>query len=199
MNRFARAAALCLSLLLAFPAVAEEAKKAVSETVTTTTTQQRAVKTETVVTPLKPAEGSRAIHFEDFDLNHDNNLTREEAGEMLFRLYDTDGNAVIDNIEFERKAVLSISPMSKTTKMTYDDNGDGVADKQEQTEEAIMEQTMLSKFDKDADGLSPAEFTEKRFSEVDVNKSHVIEKREWLGVYDPRVNAQNQADAALNK
>lgn len=189
-----------LFVLCTAPAFAEEAKKEVTETVTTTTTTSASsVKTETVLTPGKPAEGSRAIHFEDFDLNHDGNLTREEAGEMLFRLYDTDGNQVIDNIEYERKAVLSISPMNKTTKMTYDDNGDGVADKEEQTEEAIMEQTMLSKFDKDADGLSPAEFTGQRFNVTDVNKSHAIEKREWLGVYDGRINAQNRADAALNK
>lgn len=192
---FALLFVLCLS-----PAFAEEAKKEVTETITTTTsTQASSVKTETVLTPGKPAAGSRAIHFEDFDLNHDGNLTREEAGEMLFRLYDTDGNAVIDNIEFERKAVLSISPLNKTTKMTYDANGDGVADKEEQTEEAIMEQTMLSKFDKDGDGLSPTEFTGQRFNVTDVNKSRVIEKREWLGVYDGRVNAQNKADAALNK
>ena len=189
-----------LFVLCTAPAFAEEAKKEMTETVTTTTTTSASsVKTETVLTPGKPAEGSRAIHFEDFDLNHDGNLTREEAGEMLFRLYDTDGNQVIDNIEYERKAVLSISPMNKTTKMTYDDNGDGVPDKEEQTEEAIMEQTMLSKFDKDADGLSPAEFTGQRFNVTDVNKSHAIEKREWLGVYDGRINAQNKADAALNK
>jgi hypothetical protein len=189
-----------IGLLAALPAFAEEAKKEMTETVTTsTTTSSSKVSTETVFEPGKPANGSRAIHFEDFDLNHDGTLTREEAGEMLFRLYDTDGNQVIDNVEYERKAVLSISPMKKTTKLTYDDNNDGVADKQEATEEDIMEQTMLSKFDKDGDGLSPAEFTGQAFNVTDVNKSHAIEKKEWLGVYDGRVNAKNRAEAALNK
>ncbi|MEZ0261189.1 MAG: hypothetical protein ACAH80_09275, partial [Alphaproteobacteria bacterium] len=80
-----------LFVLFTAPAFAEEAKKEMTEMITTTTsTQASSVKTETVLTPGKPADGSRAIHFEDFDLNHDGNLTREEAGEMLLRLYDTD-------------------------------------------------------------------------------------------------------------
>jgi hypothetical protein len=127
---------------------------------TTTTTKQSVTTSPVTVTGTTSTEtywrteehstgapGARSINFIQFDMNNDKILSINEIGLMLFKLYDTDGNQVIDNIEYERKAVLSISPMTKTTKMTYDNDGDGVADKEEQTEESIMEQTMLSKFD----------------------------------------------------
>lgn len=225
MNRFVVLSAAVLSSVLSFAAQAEEPSSAAAaaatsaaevaapaeatatatetsgkETVTTTTTtSSRATKTETVMEPGKPSEGSRAIHFEDYDLDHDGQLTRAEAGEMLFRLYDTDGNQVIDDVEYQRPAVLTMSPMKKKTRTAVDENGDGIADKEDVTEEDIRVSTMLSQYDTDANGLSPQEFTGKAFNRIDVNRTNVVEKKEWQGVYDERIDAKNRAEASLNK
>ena len=186
------AASLAIALVASAPCFAEE-------TVTSTTTSSSSVKTETVLEPGKLDGNTRAIHFEDYDLDRDGKLTRAEAGEMLFRLYDTDGNMVIDDIEYKREAVLSVSPMTRKTKTAYDENNDGVADKEDTSEEIIMVDTMLSEYDKNSKGLSPEEFTGTAFSKADVNHSNVIEKKEWQGVYDGKIDAKNRAEAALNK
>lgn len=220
MNRFVILSAAVLSSVLSFTAHAEDvapakadapaaSTAAVTETketaegketvTTTTTTSSRATKTETVLEPGKPDAGSRAIHFEDYDLDHDGQLTRAEAGEMLFRLYDTDGNQVIDDVEYQRPAVLTMSPMKRKTKTAVDDNGDGVADKEDVTEEDIRVSTMLSQYDTDSNGLSPLEFTGKAFNRIDINRTNVVEKKEWQGVYDERIDAKNRAEASLNK
>lgn len=190
-----RILALALTLsLAALPAFAAE------ETVTTTTTtSKQSTQTETVIEPGKPEKGSRAIHFEDYDLDHDGQLTRAEAGEMLFRLYDTDGNQVIDDGEYKRPAVLTMSPVTKRTKTVVDADGDGTPDKEDVTEEDSRVSTMLSQYDPDGNGLSPQEFTGKPFNKIDVNRSNVVEKKEWQGVYDEKIDAKNKAEAALNK
>lgn len=197
MNRiFVSALALMVMAAPAFAASTEPPQ----ETVTTTvTTKASSVKTSTVEEPLKPEAGSRAIHFEDFDLDHDGKLTRAEAGEMLFRLYDTDGNMVVDDKEWLRPAVLSKSPIAKKTVTAYDDDNDGVADKVDATEERMTVDTMLSVYDKDGNGLSPEEFTGLTFNKADINRTNVIEKKEWQGVYDKKIDAKNRAEAALNR
>ncbi len=166
---------------------------------TTTTTSSSKTFTETTVAPTPLPATTRSIHFEDFDANHNGILSLAEVGDMLFGLYDTDGNMVIDNNEFERPAVLTVSPMEKMTKVTYDFDNDGIADKQEVTYEKFLEYTQLSRFDKNNNGLSAHEFTDKHFNIVDVDNSKVIEKKEWEGVYNASIDAKNRAEAALNK
>ncbi|MDE1153316.1 MAG: hypothetical protein PW788_12330 [Micavibrio sp.] len=165
----------------------------------TTTTSSSSVTTHTATEPLAAAAGSRTIHVEDFDTNGDHILSTQEIGDALFKLYDTDGNQVIDNNEYERPAVLTIAPVAKTTTVTYDFNNDGIPDKQVVTEQQFMEKTQLSRFDKNGNGLSPHEFTGKYFNQVDVDKSKVIEMKEWQGVYIASIDAKNRAEAALNK
>jgi hypothetical protein len=143
--------------------------------------------------------GVRTIHFEDFDINHDAMLARWEAGEMLFKLYDMDGNMVIDNIEFEKKAVLTVTPMQAVTRMSYDFDNDGIADKTVVTVDDFMQRSMLSRFDRNGDGLSAHEFTGEHFNEVDINNDHAVDKKEWIGSYDAQIDAKNRAEAALNK
>ena len=166
---------------------------------TTTTTSSSKTFTETTVAPTPLPPTTRAIHFEDFDANRNGILSLSEVGDMLFGLYDTDGNMVIDNNEYERPAVLTVAPMEKMTKITYDFDNDGIADKQEVTYEKFLEYTQLSRFDKNNNGLSPREFTDKHFNIVDVDNSKVIEKKEWEGVYNARIDAKNRAEANLNK
>ncbi|HYD18607.1 MAG TPA: hypothetical protein VEF76_09025 [Patescibacteria group bacterium] len=168
------------------------------ETTTSTTTSSSKL-TETAVVPAPLAPTTRALHIQDFDADRNGLLSRAEVGEMIFGLYDTDGNMVIDNNEFERPAVLTVAPMEKMTKITYDFDNDGMADKQEVTYERFMEYTQLSRFDKNNNGLSPHEFTGKAFNQVDVDDSKAIEKKEWQGVYNEAIDAKNRAEAALNK
>lgn len=163
--------------------------------VTTGTT----VTTHTATLPAPIPGTSRAIHFEDFDLNRNNVLSMDEVGEMLFRLYDTDGNMVIDNNEYERPSVLTFAPMTQTTSVSYDFDNDGVPDKTVYTYDTFMQRTQLSRFDHNGNGLSPHEFTGKSFLQADVDDSKAIEMKEWQGTYVASIDARNRADAALNK
>jgi len=165
----------------------------------TTTTSSSSVTTHTATEPMPVTGNARVIHVEDFDTNGDHILSTQEIGDALFRLYDTDGNQVIDNNEYERPAVLTIAPVAKTTTVTYDFNNDGIPDKQVVTQQQFMEKTQLSRFDKNGNGLSPHEFTGKYFNQVDVDKSKVIEMKEWQGVYNEAIDKKNRAEAALNK
>jgi len=167
------------------------------ESATTTTAQTITTHTTTEPGPLKA--GTRVVHLEDFDTNGDHILSTREIGDAIFKLYDTDGNGVIDNIEYERPAVLTVAPVEKTTTIQYDFNNDGIADKEVTTYDQFMENTQLARFDKNHDGLSAHEFTGKAFNLVDVDKSKVIEMKEWQGVYIASLDAKNRAEAALNK
>ena len=53
------------------------------------------------------------IYFSKFDLNNDGLYGKSEVGERLFYAFDLDGNQVIDNIEWDKKTVLTVTPMEK--------------------------------------------------------------------------------------
>lgn len=141
----------------------------------------------------------RVVHFEDFDFNLDRVLTMNEVGMTLFRIYDTDGNQVIDNVEYERPAVVTIMPMNTTTRVTYDFNNDGIGDQTVYSYDTFMQRTWLGRFDRNSNGLSAHEFSGKSFLETDIDNSRAIEAREWQGIYVASIDARNKADAALNK
>lgn len=44
----------------------------------------------------------------------------EEVGEKLFMVFDLDGNHLIDNIEWDKKSMMTIMPMEKETYKFYD-------------------------------------------------------------------------------
>jgi hypothetical protein len=146
-----------------------------------------------------PALGARVINFIDFDMNRDGILSINEIGEMLFKLYDTDGNMVVDNIEFERRSVVTVLPMEKNTVIEYDFDGDGLADKTKYTYETFMKDTLLTRFDSNMNGLSPHEFTDLPFLKADVNNDKVVDFKEWQGSYIPSIKKANEAKALFNK
>ena len=180
-----------------------DAPPAATTTTTVTTTDAPVVtKTETHWTTEEhslPAIGSHVINFMDFDLNHDGILSAREVGDMLFKLYDTDGNQVIDNNEYERRAVVTVVPVEKTTKVSYDFDGDGKPDVTKYTYETFLQDTMLTRFDKNRDGLSPHEFTGLYFNEADVNHDHAIDLKEWEGTYIASIDKANKENARFNK
>lgn len=172
----------------------------VSTTVTTDTpvTTKSSVAWESEQHTVAP-DGSRTVNLMDFDLNGDKILTRAEVGQKLFKLYDTDGNNVIDNIEFERPAVLTVLPVEKTTTISYDFDGNGSIDQQDRTYQTFLDYTSLSRFDGDKDGMSPHEFTNRYFNIADINNDKVVDLDEWIGSYNATVDAKNKEDARFNK
>lgn len=179
---------------------------------TTTVTTAPGVST-TVITPVtstvvtekttseKPivAVGTQAVDFMAYDANKDGILSMNEVGEMLFKLYDTDGNQVLDNIEFERKAVLTITPVEKMTVVKYDFNNDGIADQANYNYETFLKDTQLSRFDQNKDGLSPHEFTGREFIVADINNDKVVDLNEWKGSYIASIDKKNKFNAQTNK
>jgi hypothetical protein len=131
-----------------------------------------------------------------YDLNNDGVLQADEVGEKLFYQYDTDGNEVLDNIEFRRPLNLSFAPVETTKTVTVTvDYGDGtVTDMAEVDKDVVMRETGLDRFNKDGDeGVSPREFIGKSFLNLDLNDSGVIEMNEWTNAYD-----MNRAPLAAN-
>jgi hypothetical protein len=165
---------------------------------TTTTTSTVTTHTTTDEVPGAVPLEARRIDFMEFDENGDALLTRAEIGNRLFKLYDTDGNQVIDNIEYERRAVLTVTPMETTTSVHYDFDGDGVVDESQFDHHAFLEASQLARFDKNLDGLSPHEFLGRDFMEADVDKSKMVEMKEWQGAYDAQLDAKNKRKAEVN-
>jgi hypothetical protein len=183
------------------PVLPVPATAAVETTVTTTTAPVTTTRSETHwVTEEKPVIMPGAIVYNviDFDLNSDRLLSLNEVGEKLFKMYDTDGNNVIDNIEFERRAVLTVVPVEKNTTITYDFNGDGLADQVATTSQVFLQGTQLARFDRNGDGLSPREFSGRSFLEADINNDKAVDLSEWRGVYVTSIDIKNKEDARFN-
>lgn len=153
--------------------------------------------TTTYTTTVRP--GIRPVYVEEFDANLDRLLTMNEVGAMLFRMYDTDGNMVIDNVEYERPSVLTVVPMGTTTRISYDFDNDGLSDRTVYSYDSFMKYTTLARFDRNGNGLSPHEFAGMSFLEADVDNSRAIEMKEWQGTYIASIDKKNRAEGALNK
>jgi hypothetical protein len=143
--------------------------------------------------------GVRLINLADFDLNGDKMLAQAEIGATLFKLYDTDGNDLIDNIEYERSSMLTVVPFDKETTYSYDFDGDGTVDEKTVTRSKFIEDTMLSRFDANANGLSPLEFSGRQFTEADIDNDRFVNAREWHGSYIASIDAYNKSRPVLNK
>lgn len=171
--------------------------------VTTTSSATETVKTSTTAWATQEKvvlpDGTRVVAFTDFDLNHDGVLSRREVGEKLFKMYDTDGNEVIDNIEFTRKAVITVHPIEKETVVTYDFDGDGIADKTQITNEQFMRDTLLARFDENKNGLSAEEFTGRHFMEADINNDKTVDMKEFKASYDGAIDKSLKMKAETNK
>jgi Ca2+-binding EF-hand superfamily protein len=157
------------------------------------------VETITKTRQILPETGMRVVNFLDFDLNGDGTLSTQEVGEMLFKLFDGDGNGVIDNVEFEKRNVMTVIPMEKETIVKYDFNNDGSPDKVERSHETFMEKTQLSRFDTAGEGLSPRDFVGKSFRQMDIDGSRFIEMNEWRGAYDEAVEKRNRRQVFYNR
>ncbi len=145
------------------------------------------------------AEGTHLFNLADFDINKDGVLSTPEVGEKLFAIYDADGNGMIDNIEYEKNVVVTVLPVEKTTTITYDFDGDGVAEQHEKVHETFLTYTQLARFDGNKDGLSAREFTGRGYLEADIDGDQKISKKEWQGTYIEGIDRSNKIKGNLNK
>lgn len=168
MKKFALA---CSAITLALVMGSTQAN---AETVTTTT--------ETHITS-KEVPGATPINFSVFDLNNDGIYSMNEVGERLFRSFDQDGNELIDNIEWDKKTVITIMPMEKETFQSIDYDNDGIADKTTYTHQTFFEASGLNRFDKNMNGLSAQEFIGENFYKLDDDNNNLIDIKEWRSAY----------------
>lgn len=161
-------------------------------------TTQQVVNIETREDVVVPP-GVTAFRIEDFDLNGDGALVSQEVGDKLFKMYDVDGNGVVDNLEYARKAIATLQPVERTTTISYDMTGNGSVDKQETSHERFLRETQLSRFDKNNKGLSAQELLDRNFREADINDDKFISIKEWRGAYNAAIDRSNKIQGNLNR
>jgi hypothetical protein len=125
-------------------------------------------------------------------------LSPDEVGKMLFKIFDADGNGVIDSNEYERHISINFSPLEKNTIVTYKLDRNGETKETTVTYENFMQNTRLMDFNNNGKGISPHEFTGMDFMAVDVNRDHAIDLKEWQGTYNATIDKKNKENAGTN-
>lgn len=159
--------------------------------------QAETVMTKTSVTQ-REIPATNKVNFSAMDLNKDGILSRSEVGRKLFYIFDTDGNEVIDNIEFRTNKVITVIPLEKKELTMIDFNDDGTPDVTQFSSEEFANYSMLNRFDKDQDGLSAEEFIGTPFLKLDSDKSKVIEIAEWRDAYIKSLSPQSAKQYRYN-
>lgn len=149
------------------------------------------VQSQTYVSPM-PMEDARMIDFAAFDNNGDGILTMGEVGTELFYIFDRDGNEIIDNQEFGRDSLMTIAPMEQETFTFVDRAADGDVETVTYSYDQFLQASQLVKFTNNGAGLSPEEFIQASFLEIDDNDDHAVDLEEWKEAYLP----QSQPESA---
>lgn len=176
--------AVVLGLSLSAPALADNhahSNKDAQLTETESTTVTKTYKTyNKTLNPMK------------FDQNNDMNLTLNEIGTGLFYIYDVDGNEVIDNIEYDKYAVATQTPVEIEQYKFVDPDGDGISETQTYEYDRFMKYSRLSLFDQEKDGLTAADFLDTSFYNVDDDDNGVISMAEWKEEYLPQTKQRHE-------
>jgi len=154
--------------------------------------------TATVVTEThvqtKPLNDVTQLPFSQFDMNKDGSYSMPEVGEVLFNMFDTDGNQSIDNLEWNNENVMTIIPIEETTFQYVDYDSDGQTDLQINSYSEFYQASGLMAFDNNADGLSAKEFIGEGFEVLDDDENKLISLEEWKEVYLKSNAEHNQSE-----
>lgn len=168
--------------MFAFPVLAAGAVLLLGTSLSTPA--QSATVTKDTVTVQQDVPGTKKVNFAAFDLNHDGRLSRNEVGTELFYIFDTDGNEVIDNIEYTKPMVLTIIPMEKQEITSVDFNDDGLPDNTTFNTDEFFKQSMLARFDKNHEGVSAQSFLNGRYYfTLDDNHDKTVDLKEFRSAY----------------
>lgn len=127
-------------------------------------------------------ENVEEINFSAFDINNDGVYTMAEVGDRLFDSFDLNGDQLIDNTEWDNKAILTITPIEKETFQYVDYDEDGMAEEATYSYETFYKASGLMRFDNNQDGLSAEEFINTGFQSLD-NDNNLINEDEWKDAY----------------
>ncbi len=144
--------------------------------------QADTVTTKTLV-QAKALPNTDEINFSAFDANGDGEYSMQEVGERLFDVFDVNNDRSIDNIEWDHKSMMTITPMEQETYKFVDHNDDGVAEHVSYTREEFFQTSGLIKFDENYNGLSASEFIGVGFQELDDDDDNMINLEEWKEAY----------------
>lgn len=128
-------------------------------------------------------EGVNEIDFSTFDTNKDGKYSKAEVGEKLFYVFDSDGNHLIDNIEWNNRNMYTITPMEKETYEFVDLDADGDIDLSTMTYDTFYKESGLIRFDKNKNGLSASEFINVGLEKLDSDDNKMIDLEEWKNAY----------------
>ncbi|MCK6419185.1 MAG: hypothetical protein L6Q57_09730 [Alphaproteobacteria bacterium] len=146
------------------------------------TSYAQTVTTKTIVQPqLVP--NVVTVNFSAFDRNKNGAYSMIEVGERLFEAFDLDHNEMIDNTEWDRKTVMTITPMERQTFTFVDYDDDTMPENSTYTYETFYRASGLIKFDHNQNGLSAAEFIDAGFQWLDDDEDNLINLEEWKEAY----------------
>ena len=147
------------------------------------------VKIETATHPVE-IENVMQIPFSEFDVNQDGFYSKTEVGKKLFDVFDRDGNQLIDNNEWEMNSLYTIIPMEKEIYKFVDENDDGYVERSSYTYQTFFQESGLIHFDENRDGLSPKDFIETGFQNLDDNDDNLINLEEWEEAYQIKISPE---------
>lgn len=153
----------------------------------------------TTIHEAKDLPEMKKTDFSVFDVNKDGEFSKQEVGEKLFYVFDRDGNEVIDNVEWDRKSMMTIIPMEEHNYKFVDKNEDGYIDQSQYTYQEFFQTSGLIKFDKNYNGLSASEFIEEEFQALDDNDDNLISYEEWKEAYSKATSPENAQPENYNK
>lgn len=162
-------------------------------TITAPTVQAETVTTNTFVQTQDIPE-VKEVDFTVFDTNKDGIFSMQEVGDRLFESFDRDDNDLIDNIEWNWKTVMTITPMEKEKYQFVDYNDDGYTDKSSYTYQTFYQTSGLIKFDNNQDGLSASDFIEVPMLKLDDDGDKLISLQEWQEAYKTSRLEHNQPE-----
>ncbi len=144
--------------------------------------QAETVTTKTYVQPQE-LPNVNEVNFRAFDVNNDGSYSMSEVGERLFESFDRDHNGLIDNREWDQRAVMTITPVEKETFKYIDYDDDGLTDSASYTYQTFYQASGLIKFDDNLDGLSARDFVKADIQALDENEDNMIDMKEWKQAY----------------